>query len=607
MLRQKKPGFYFSILIVFCLLAGIVSCISKKTDSKITGQFSAGRKKAVVLMASDPRAAIRLIDSVVKVISPEALSDSQMVAYLLLKTDALLKLELKDSAYNLLLLYNRNVQPGQKNAVKISTGLWLTQHLIDDGKYFLARKYLDETMLILGTESISYEKATALNLDGTLLTYAGDYLAAQKKLLAAIKLFEALGSTKALGAVYINIASNFQALNDSKLALLYYRKACIITREYKDSVNYLVALNNMGAYYYTTNADSAEYYFTKARNLLPLNQWTAEALSARFHLAGLYYDQKKFMQALYLYNEVLSLSRQQNIKSGIYRAMSGIGNVYEAQNRDNEALMIFKESGRLAALAGETPVHLRLLEAEQYMYEKAGRYKEAFNTQKTIRHINDSLFAMDKQIAIHDLELVYNNEKIERKNESLNSGMLLMKNQMRANYIIIVIVVLSALVLGILLFRMNKLYRQRDDAYNSLFEKYRRDIQSTGSDPTVVLVENLVSEIFPEDADPAFLQLIAYFDSEKPYLKGNLRYDNVAVYLRISQKKLSNLIQKNTGGNFNTFVNNYRIKEALRMLAKPELRQYKIEVIAKEAGFGSKTSFYAAFSQITGSSPSEYR
>jgi AraC-like DNA-binding protein len=59
--------------------------------------------------------------------------------------------------------------------------------------------------------------------------------------------------------------------------------------------------------------------------------------------------------------------------------------------------------------------------------------------------------------------------------------------------------------------------------------------------------------------------------------------------------------------NFKTFVNSYRIREALRLLAEPEFQHYKIEAIGKQAGFGSKASFYSAFSSVTGSQPSEHR
>jgi YesN/AraC family two-component response regulator len=287
--------------------------------------------------------------------------------------------------------------------------------------------------------------------------------------------------------------------------------------------------------------------------------------------------------------------------------MSGIGNVYEAQNRDNDALSIFQEAGRLALLSGETPVYVQLMEAEQYMYEKAGRYKEAITTQKAIRHLNDSLLALDKQIAVHDLELAYNNEKLERKNESLSTNILLMKNRMRANTIILMVVLVSALVLGALLFYIYRLYRQRDSAYNTLFEKYRNDIQSAGSAEGIIQTEYLFPPMILEESSQIYQKLIEYFESEKPYLNSNLRFDDVTVQVRANRKTISDLIQQHLGMNFSTFVNNYRIKEVLMRLALPELKNYKIEAIAKQAGFGSKAAFYAAFSQATGSRPSEFR
>ncbi len=605
--NPKKPVFQTSILIWFCVMACFAACNSKKSGSQTAGKFSLESKKAGQLIATDPRAAMRLLDSLVQAVSPEVLTDNQLVDYIKIKSEALMKLDMRDSAYSFMQRYQSGIFPGRSNAVKIYSGIWLSQQLTNDGKYFLARKYLDETFKLFDNKTQSYQKAIALNIEGSLLSSTGDYFTAQKKLLEAIKIFESLGDTMTLGPVYLNLAGNYQSLNDNKLSLLYYRKACRITRSYHDSLNYLFALNNLGTFYRISNPDSAEYYFLKAKNLLPMKQFAVETLPTRFHLAGLYYEQKKYTQALELYNEVLSASRKHHINSGVFRAMSGIGNVYEAQQKDNDALLIFKEAGRLAALSGETPVYVELLEAEQYMYEKAGRYKEAFATQKTIRHLNDSLLALDKQIAIHDLEFAYHNEKLERRNESLSANMLLMKNRMHANFIILVIALVSALVLGALLFRIYRLYRQRDSAYNILFEKYRHDTRAGDSGEEIIPAVQLFPPLIPDQSSQIYQKVIEYFESEKPYLNSNLRFDDVTAQLRINRKTISDLIQQHAGMSFNMFVNSYRIKEVLMHLASPELKNYKIEALAKEAGFGSKTAFYKAFSQITGTRPSEFR
>ena len=611
---SPHPAFCFFSILVLLLFSCNNPFPSQHQDNQDRISYERTSLKARLFAPKQPDSALlyadsalRLMDSLVCGVSPEALVDSQLVEYLDLRANALIKLDMRDSAYSLMKRFQSQISPGRSNAVKIYSGIWLSQQLTNDGKYFLARKYLDETYALFDKKTLSFEKADALSIDGTLLSSTGDYLNAQKKLLEAIKIFESLGNNKALGPVYLNLAGNYQSLNDNKLSLLYYRKACSITSSYNDSLNYLFALNNLGTFYRISNPDSAEYYFSKAKNLLPMNQFTVETLPTRFHLAGLYYDKKKYSQSLELYNEVLDISKKHNIKIGIFRAMSGIGNVYEAQNKDHDALRIFQEAGRLAALSGETPVYVQLLEAEEYMYEKAGRFKEALIIQKTIRHISDSLLALDKQIAIHDLDFVYNNEKLERKNETLSTKMLLMKNQMRANLMILFIILVSALVLGALLFRIYRLYRQRDSAYNILFEKYRNDIRAADPEEGIIPAVQLFPPLIPGQSSQTYQKLIEYFESEKPYLNSNLKFDDVKGQLRINQKTISDLIQQHAGMSFKMFVNNYRIKEVLRHLASPELKNYKIEAVAKEAGFGSKTAFYKAFSQITGTHPSEFR
>ena len=222
-------------------MACFTSCCSKKTDKQPTEKLTLGSKKVRLLTSAEPLSAMRLLDSLVQAAPIETLADSLVVDYLELKTNALIKLDMRDSAYSFMKRFQRQISPGRSNAVKIYSGIWLSQQLTNDGKYFLARKYLEETYTLFDKKTQSFEKANALNIDGSLLSSTGDYFAAQKKLLEAIKIFDSLGTTQALGPVYLNLAGNYQSLNDTKLSLLYYRKACSITIAYNDSLNYLFA------------------------------------------------------------------------------------------------------------------------------------------------------------------------------------------------------------------------------------------------------------------------------------------------------------------------------------------------------------------------------
>ncbi|MEI6898492.1 MAG: AraC family transcriptional regulator [Bacteroidota bacterium] len=589
---------------LLCLVS--VSCHQKEQSSSSVKVFHQKMASALKMRTKDPRAAIRIMDSVMILVDQSTLHDSDFIEYLQAKSYALLKLNLKDSAAKFMLSIYKDPGVEERKELKVYSGLWLVQELIDDGKYFQANKYLEEIKLLFDHDSVSRGKARTLNLEGTLLNYKGNYPEAQKRFLTSIRIFDNLGDTMATGPVCINLASSFQALGNNKRALYYYRKACDIANTFHDTVNYPIALNNLGALYKNTCLDSVAFYFNKARSLFPSKPWSVEALSARFHLAGIYYDQKKFDLALPIYEDVLKICNQYGIGSGTYRAMAGIGNVYEALNQDEKALEIFKKAYDLTRKSEEILVQLQILEAIRYMHEKMGNIKGAYLDLKNMKTLNDSLFSSEKEIAVYDLERMYDNEKAERKSEALRNQIQLMDQKMLGKTIILTIVILASLLLAFLLYLTYNLYHQRDIAYNALFEKYRSELPNSSvaeySFPSIKLLPEMISV----ETGPEYKRLNKYFETDKPFLNCNLRFSHVADQLKISHKKLSNHLE-HTGLNFSAFVNHYRVKEALRLLSEPERKNYKVEAIAKECGFGSKASFYKAFSDITGSKPTEYR
>ena len=61
-----------------------------------------------------------------------------------------------------------------------------------------------------------------------------------------------------------------------------------------------------------------------------------------------------------------------------------------------------------------------------------------------------------------------------------------------------------------------------------------------------------------------------------------------------------------TGGNFNQYINSYRVKEAVRIISTTEHTKLYIDELYERVGFGNRVSFYRAFKQFTGLSPLEY-
>ncbi len=94
-------------------------------------------------------------------------------------------------------------------------------------------------------------------------------------------------------------------------------------------------------------------------------------------------------------------------------------------------------------------------------------------------------------------------------------------------------------------------------------------------------------------------------DDERIYTDDQLTLRDLADELSISPHQLSQLLNDRLDTNFSTFVNQYRIREAMEMLMQQP--EKTVLAISLEVGFNSKSAFYEAFSRFTGVSPQSYR
>ncbi|WP_298421073.1 helix-turn-helix domain-containing protein [uncultured Kordia sp.] len=85
----------------------------------------------------------------------------------------------------------------------------------------------------------------------------------------------------------------------------------------------------------------------------------------------------------------------------------------------------------------------------------------------------------------------------------------------------------------------------------------------------------------------------------------NVKLKDIATVLHISSHKLSQLLNDNLGKNFALFINEYRVEEAKKLLQ--ENNQFTLESIGFEAGFSSKSTFYATFKKLVGKTPAEFK
>lgn len=108
-------------------------------------------------------------------------------------------------------------------------------------------------------------------------------------------------------------------------------------------------------------------------------------------------------------------------------------------------------------------------------------------------------------------------------------------------------------------------------------------------------------------ADKYLKKLIAYMETGKPYLNGDLSIHDLSRKTGIPRHHITQVLNEKYGRNFFTFINEYRVKEVIERFGDPKYDHFTILAIAFDAGFNSKTTFNSFFKSQTGMTPSEFR
>ena len=99
-------------------------------------------------------------------------------------------------------------------------------------------------------------------------------------------------------------------------------------------------------------------------------------------------------------------------------------------------------------------------------------------------------------------------------------------------------------------------------------------------------------------------QLEEYMDSERPFLNHKYGLLDATEALKTNRTYLSQAINNQLGTTFPLYINELRIKEAVKLITSGYVDGHTQEALARECGFTSRSTFIAAFKKVTGVVPS---
>jgi AraC-like DNA-binding protein len=204
--------------------------------------------------------------------------------------------------------------------------------------------------------------------------------------------------------------------------------------------------------------------------------------------------------------------------------------------------------------------------------------------------------------AVNEYEKQFNSLYILRAEQELFEAENKLKEEklrnremtIRGNTVVLVILLLMLIV-------TIYLYRRKQEAYRQLVLRSKE------------WAEN-VRIIIPPERNQADVDDIAIMDAirqlvekEKIYRDPELTSDTLSKKLSVSRNAISKAINSTQHKNFNSFINEYRIRESIRLMTDPANDTFTIDAIASDSGFNSRETFYRAFKAQTGITPFQFR
>lgn len=361
---------------------------------------------------------------------------------------------------------------------------------------------------------------------------------------------------------------------------LIYQETAYYEIEYEHYEDAYKAIQSAGNYFdLITDEINKNYFFA-----------TNEELFGRTCI-GL----KKWDEALTHYNNTIErmkkVTQQDAMLDGF--VYSGLGRVYLEKKENQRAFENLQKAEQII----EKSDHLEL---------KIEVYKSLSDYYKQENDYNNYSIYNDKYMDAFHL-----NEK--KKKQSIDSFVNSIQERDKSlsfNIKIFIGVSISLLVIIILTLIWHRRSKKRD------FERFKVIMSNMKNQPKEETSDEELSKkidnkerkrLISQAVESKLLNDLVEFEKSEKYTDKNISLPVLAGILNTNTKYLSYVLNTHKNKDFNTYINELRIKYIIGKIEKnKEFKNYKISYLAEETGFSSHSKFSAVFKSITGFSPSTF-
>lgn len=506
-------------------------------------------------------------------------------------------------------------------------------------RYFFLLTHLFFTVFMVRAAS-SFNSAEADSLLQKGLRYSDEYryLDALEVLTQAVEKAEETGNDDAYLQSLLSIANIHRIFDDQEQAIHYFSQCYDKAKDMDNrsimtqaGFNKLICLCTIG------DEISAQKWYAQVGSIN-----TGDPLKDRFfsylQQGQLAKAKKDYHAAIYYFNEALQFAESREMGSHYSVPQMGqIGTMEELLGNDNKAIEWYLKCLDYAQKDGLIPPLVSSYEHLSSIYRKLHNDSASMRYQRLYVQLTDSLFSerefKDKRSRIADYETRTNLLKIDTLNDRNRSLLWIIG--------IIAFMLISLIFLIIYIVRQNRhlvdTQRLLIDKHNELnhqlemqsrmseeyFNKIGKSsaIQETNSAIDFRQTAGGLNESDTEEStdvstplltkqqtDHLLMSIAQIMEDSQLISDPEFSLQRLATLVNSNTKYVSWAINATYGKNFKTYLNEYRVREASRMLAdSAKYGNLTIAAISEQLGYKSPTSFNQAFKRVFGMTPAAYQ
>jgi two-component system, NtrC family, sensor kinase len=348
------------------------------------------------------------------------------------------------------------------------------------GDYPKSLDYYQTGLKIAEKVNDTYSVNTYLSNIGVIYEAQGNYPHALEYYQKSLKLCEDSNDKRMIGTVAANIGEIYTKQGNDMKAREYYLKSLSLAEETDDKYMILYCTSLLGDIY-IRQADYTHALSYLERGMSTSKEGATPSLTSKIltSIGTVHEKQNKLSEALEYYQKALKISEEIGEKPPIAKIYMNMGTVYLKKKNYQQALAYSYKSLAIAEELKLMDIQSKIALQLSDIYEATGDFRRAYETYKTYKQLNDSVFNTENTKKMTGIEYTYKYEKekqaaeLEQLKKDEMEALKLRRQKIITNSAGIVLLLVC--FIAFLLFRN---YRQQKKAFSALKATQSQLIQS---------------------------------------------------------------------------------------------------------------------------------